>query len=232
MIPKKTKRANLERWKSTFMLIGLVIVLGLTHLAMESKRGNLNFSTIQSSKTLFGDEEIVPITRQELKPVEPPKPQQVIINLNIVDDHFKVDDNMNFDDFDVNPDDAIRIKDFIANSQKEENLEEETPFFIVESMPKFQGGDIDKFRQWVQEHLVYPPQALENQISGTVYITFVVEKNGTIDSKHIAILRGVDPLIDNEVIRVLLSAPKWEPGRQREKPARVNFSMPVKFILQ
>jgi len=232
MIPKKTNRANLESWKSTFFMAGLVLALLGVYGAMEMTKEQRYSKIITGLENAQGDEKIIPITRQELKQAELPKPQQVIIDLNIVDDKFEVDDNFNFEAFDADPDDNIIIKNLIANAKQDESMEEEAPFLIVESMPTFQGGEIETFRDWVQSHLVYPSLAMENQVSGRVYVSFVVEKDGSIQRPSINILRGVDPSLDDEVIRVLLSAPKWEPGKQREKPVRVAFSIPVNFILQ
>jgi protein TonB len=71
---------------------------------------------------------------------------------------------------------------------------------------------------------------MENGISGTVYVSFVVNRRGEIAG--INIIRGVDPSLDEEVIKALKGAPKWEPGKQRGKPVNVSFSIPIKFILQ
>jgi len=232
MKSKKTSRANLEEWKSTFMMLGLVIALALFYVMLEITKEQRYSKIITGLEKVQEVTEVIPITRQELKQAEPPKPKQVIIDLNIVDDKVAIDDNLDFDAFDADQNDIIKINELLGNQQKQEEVEEEAPFLIVESMPTFQGGDIDKFRQWVQANLIYPQVALENQISGRVYVSFVVEKDGSIERRTINILRGVDTALDNEVIRALLSAPKWEPGKQREKPVRVTFSISVNFILQ
>ena len=230
MISKKTERANLEMKKGLFTEIGLVLALLFTLGAAEYTKEDLKDSKIQALRDAKGEEEIVPITRQELqKPVEPPKPKTVIIDLKIVEDDVKLDDNLDFDAFDANQNDAIKIATVVGNS-KEEEEEDKQVFLIVEDMPSFQGGTIENFRNYIQNTVKYPQLAMENSISGTVYVSFVVNRRGEVAS--INIVRGVDPSLDEAVINALKQAPTWEPGKQRGKPVNVSFSIPVKFILQ
>jgi len=229
MISKKTDRANLENKKGLFTEIGLVIALVASLAATEYTKEDLRTSNIQAVKDAAGTEEIIPITRQELqKPQEPPKPKTIIIDLKIVDDDVKLDDDLNFDAFDANQNDAIKIESIVGNKEEEE--EDAQVFQIVEDMPKFQGGAIEEFRNYIQSVVKYPPLAMENGISGTVYVSFVVNRRGEIT--NINIIRGVDPSLDEEVVKALKAAPTWEPGKQRGKPVNVSFSIPVKFILQ
>lgn len=102
-------------------------------------------------------------------------------------------------------------------------------FYIVETMPQFQGEGIEAFRAYIQKNVTYPQLALENGISGIVYVSFVINRRGELT--NISILRSVDPSLDEEVIRALKAAPKWEPGKQRGKPVNVSFSIPIRFIL-
>lgn len=102
-------------------------------------------------------------------------------------------------------------------------------FFIVEDMPTFQGGTIENFRNWVQTNVKYPEDAKTRKISGTEYVSFVVDTLGNM--KNIQVVRSVDPLLSAEVIRVIKSAPAWTPGRQRGHLVNVSFSIPVKFVL-
>ncbi len=228
MISKKTDRANLEKKKGLFTEIGLVIALIFTLAAFEYTKEDLKTSNLMAIQDAQGDEEIVPITRQELQKQEPPKPKTIIIDLKIVDDDIKLNDDLNFDAFDANQNDAIKIESVVGNQAEEE--EDAQIFQIVEDMPKFQGGEIEEFRNYIQTQVKYPPLAMENGISGTVYVSFVVNRRGEIAG--INIIRGVDPSLDEEVIKALKGAPKWEPGKQRGKPVNVSFSIPVKFILQ
>jgi periplasmic protein TonB len=229
MISKKTERANLEKKKGLFTEIGLVLALLFTLAAFEYTKEDLKTNTLQAIRDASGEEEIIPITRQELqKPPEPPKPKTVIIDLKIVEDDVKLDDDLDFDAFDANQNDAIKIATIVGNKEEEE--EDKQVFLIVEDMPSFQGGTIENFRNYIQATVKYPALAMENSISGTVYVSFVVNRRGEVS--NINIVRGVDPSLDEAVISALKQAPKWEPGKQRGKPVNVSFSIPVKFILQ
>ncbi|HKK43177.1 MAG TPA: energy transducer TonB [Bacteroidales bacterium] len=101
------------------------------------------------------------------------------------------------------------------------------PFFFVEVMPSFRGGGINKFRQWIQMRTIYPQEAIIKKIKGSVYLTFIVEKDGSVS--HVTVVKGVDPLIDNEAVKVIESSPRWTPGLQRGHPVRVRYSIKLNF---
>lgn len=109
--------------------------------------------------------------------------------------------------------------------------ETETAIFtVVEVMPTFQGGDISHFRDWVQRNVKYPEVAAKNGIQGKVFISFVVDTDGIVSDAEI--LRGVDPSLDNEAIRVVKSSPEWGAGKQNGKLVNVRMSITVNFQLQ
>ena len=110
---------------------------------------------------------------------------------------------------------------------EEESIEDDQPFIKVEKMPSFQGGDISTFRAWVQKKVNYPQIALENNISGRVLLMFVVERDGSLTG--IQVLQSPDSSLSDEAIRVLKTSPKWKPGKQRNKPVRVKYTLPVDF---
>jgi protein TonB len=225
METKKSKNANLENKRVLFMEIGLVLALALVFLGFEWSKSELEQSSLGTLTNLVGEEEIVPITRPELqKPVIPPKPQTVVLELNIVDDDIELEDDFELDDFEANQDDIIEI---IQIEEVEED--DDYIFMLVEDMPIFQGGGIDAFHSYIQGKIRYPRIAEENNISGIVNVSFVINRKGVLTD--IEILRGVDPSLNNEVIRALKAAPNWTPGKQRGKPALVRMSMPVKFTL-
>ena len=97
-------------------------------------------------------------------------------------------------------------------------------------MPTFQGGDLMKFREWVQKRLRYPQIAQENGISGRVTLSFVIEKDGSLT--NIEVMQSPDRSLSEEAIRVVQSSPKWTPGKQRNQPVRVSFTLPVMFQLR
>ncbi len=106
---------------------------------------------------------------------------------------------------------------------------EETVFMIVENMPKFDGGDVKKFRDWVASTVVYPEEAAKKKITGPVTLSFIVEKDGSVG--NVEVLKGADPLLDREAVRVVMSSPKWQPGTQRGEAVRVKLTIPVRFGL-
>lgn len=102
-------------------------------------------------------------------------------------------------------------------------------FFLVEEMPTFRGGGLDKFREWITKRTNYPQAAIDAKIKGTVFITFVVEKDGSVS--NVSIIKGVHPLLDNEAIKVISESPRWTPGMQRGQPVRIRYQIPVSFTL-
>ena len=97
-------------------------------------------------------------------------------------------------------------------------------------MPTFQGGDLNTFRNWVQSNVRFPQIALENGIQGTVVLSFVIEKDGSLT--NIQVMQSPDRALADEAVRVLQSSPKWTPGKQRNSPVRVRYTLPVEFRIQ
>ncbi|NOY97536.1 MAG: energy transducer TonB, partial [Chlorobi bacterium] len=116
-----------------------------------------------------------------------------------------------------------------VNLADEEEEDDTQVFFIVEDMPEFPGGDL-ALRKFIANTIQYPVIAQENGIEGKVYVTFVVDKDGSVSNAKI--LRGVDPSIDKEALRVVSNLPRWKPGKQRGKPVRVSYTVPINFVLQ
>ena len=106
---------------------------------------------------------------------------------------------------------------------------EDIPFAIVEEKPKFMGGDEIEFTRWVFQHISYPDIAKENRIQGRVMVSFKVTAEGKVTD--VKVLRGVDPSLDKEAVRVISMSPQWTPGRQRNKNVPVRFTFPVTFKL-
>lgn len=131
---------------------------------------------------------------------------------------------------DISPDENI---DFTGSGSGnspmgvEGGIPSDGPFFFVEQMPTFRGGDIEKFRLWVRQRTNYPQEAIDKKIRGEVVLTFIVETDGSVS--NVTVIRGVDPLIDEEAVKVIESSPKWSPGLQRGKPVRVRYSIPLNF---
>jgi protein TonB len=102
-------------------------------------------------------------------------------------------------------------------------------FSVVDEMPKFRGGDINKFREWVQKKTKYPEVATINGIQGKVYVTFIVEKDGSVTNAKV--IKGVDPIINDEALKAVASSPKWSPGKQRGAAVRVSYLIMLNFQL-
>jgi periplasmic protein TonB len=102
------------------------------------------------------------------------------------------------------------------------------PFFLVEVMPSFKGGDINKFREWVQRRTNYPQAAIDARIQGKVFLTFIIEPDGSVSS--VTVVKGVAAIIDDEAVKAIQASPKWSPGLQRGQPVRVRYSMWLNFI--
>ena len=112
----------------------------------------------------------------------------------------------------------------------EETIEDDQPFLIAETMPSFQGGDLNTFRTWVQQNVKFPQIALENGIQGRVVLSFVIEKDGRLT--NIQVSQTPDRSLSEEAIRVLNKSPKWSPGKQRNQVVRVKYTLPVDFRVQ
>lgn len=225
MEAKKSPKADLESKRGIFLEIGLIIALAVVLLAFNyrsyERSGGLNLQ-VQVDDT---PEEIIPITKQEVKPPPPPPPKQVTV-INIVKDDVEVEDDI---EIDVEADQETEVEDFTPIVEDEEEVQEMEIFTVVESMPTYPGGDAARMK-FLQENIKYPQMARESGIQGTVYVTFVVEPDGSVSD--VRVLRGIGGGCDEEAVRVIKAMPKWIPGKQRGKPVRVQFNMPIKFTLQ
>lgn len=101
-------------------------------------------------------------------------------------------------------------------------------FDVVEVMPQYPGGQIAMLK-YIMENIKYPEQAMKEGIQGRVTVSFIVEKDGSIS--NVRPVLSVHPLLNKEAVRVVKSMPKWSPGKQKGKPVRVQFNVPVMFKL-
>ena len=108
--------------------------------------------------------------------------------------------------------------------------EENISFNLVEIKPSFMGGDANTFSKWVNDRLVYPAIAKENGVQGKVTLQFTINTDGTLS--NVKVLRGVDPSLDKEAVRVVSMSPKWTPGKQRDRAVKVTYTFPVIFQLR
>jgi len=224
---KKSDKANIDKYRGLFLEIGFLIALGISLVAFEWQIAPKEEKQDEGPQQALVEEEMVQVTRQEEPPPPPPEPPKVTDILDIVADDVRVDTNI---DINIEADEftAIVPVEFVAAVIEEE--EEEVLFAIVEEKPLFNGKDADAgFREWVNSKISYPPVAQENGISGRVILEFSIGRDGEVTD--VKLLRGVDPLLDNEALRVVRMSPKWTPGMQRGKPVKVKYQFPFSFKL-
>ena len=225
MEKRKTEKSDLENKRTLFIEIGFVIALAVVFVSMEWKSYDKVEYTMAERQVEDIPEEIIPITEQKLKP-PPPPPQQVTI-INVVKDDVVVEDEI---ELDVDMDDNTEMEEYVPVAQEEEEVVEELQtFLVVEEMPSYPGGEQEMYR-FISQNIEYPRMAKESGISGRVFVTFVVEKDGSVTD--VQVLRGIGGGCDEEAIRVIKSMPKWKAGKQRGKAVRVQYRMPIKFTLQ
>jgi periplasmic protein TonB len=229
MDAKKSPKADLENKKTIFLQIGLVIALVLCLLAFNWTSGQKDDSIFEGMNEQAIEEEQIPVT-EEIPPEQAPPPEVTVTDLfEIVKDDVVLTNEVSFDDDETTEDKVVEIYAPVSLQAEEEATEEEV-FVIVEDMPKFKGGDINKFREWVQKRVRYPEIASENGIQGRVYITFVVETSGLVS--NVSVTRSVDALLDAAAKEAVEASPKWEPGMQRGRPVRVRYSIPIIFQIE
>jgi Ca-activated chloride channel family protein len=170
------------------------------------------------------EEEIIPITRQEAVKPPPPRAPNVTDVLNIVEDDVTLTEELVIEDTEVTEDMEIDFSDI----QSEEE-EESAVFFIVEDMPEFPGGDA-ALHNFITQNIQYPVEAQAKCIQGRVYVSFIIDKDGSIINVRIA--RGISPSLNAEAMRVVRSMPKWKPGKQRGKAVKVSYTVPINFKLR
>ena len=226
---KKTPKADLENKKSTWLLVGYVIVLAFMFIAFEWTKRDIKIDTSQAITDLVFEEEIIPITEQpeQAAPPPPPAAPPIAETLTIVEDDADVEETTIATSEETNQ--AVEIK-YVPVAVEEEEPEEQTIFEVVEQMPEFPNGGMAGLMQYLSKNIKYPTIAQENGTQGRVTVQFVVNRDGSIVDANV--LRGVDPYLDKEAIRVISSMPKWKPGMQRGKAVRVKYTVPVMFRLQ
>ena len=223
---KKSPKADLNNKRGLLLEIGLVVslLLVIAAFAYTPKEYRIEIVTEYVAPV---EEEITEVTRQDQKPPEAPKKVEVKVitdMLEVVTNDTKITTDVDFAEFDENTEVIQQVE------VKEEVIEDDQPFLIAETMPSFQGGDLNKFRTWVQQNIRFPQIALENGIRGRVVLSFVIEKDGRLT--NIQVLQSPDRSLSDEAIRVLSKSPKWSPGKQRNQVVRVKYTLPVDFRVQ
>ena len=227
METKKTPKASLENKRVLFLEVGLIAALIATIGVFSYSSSARKVPTLQASATPDAEIEIIPIT-QDTPPEPPQVPLVPVVSdmLEIVDDDIQTETVFSFDDTDI----EVPIYSYREDVVEEVIDEEEIPVVLVEQKPSFMGGDANTFSRWISQHLEYPEIAKETGLKGKVILQFTIRKDGSLGD--IKLLRGMDPVMDREAIRVVGTSPRWEPGRQRDRAVNVTYQFPVIFELR
>ncbi|NND78087.1 MAG: energy transducer TonB [Flavobacteriales bacterium] len=219
---KKSQEANIDKNKFSIFFTGLMFALALTLIGWEwaqfEKQDLSGFNYTEDNL----EDEMVPISIQQ--PPPPPPPQQQTQILEIVEDEEDVEEELEMEDLEVDEDTEIEVIE-----EEVEEVVEDKIFTIVEEQPEFPGG-FAELQKYLGKNINYPSLARDAGISGTVYVTFVVGKDGSVSNAKV--LRGIGGGCDKEALRVISKMPNWKPGKQRGKPVKVQYNVPVRFTLQ
>lgn len=231
---KKAAHVDLERSKGLNLLLGLVVALAVLFTALEWR----SFAEVNNAEQKLAINELEnALIIDDLKEEEPEEPEPVAQPEQQIEaalpEEFKVVDNnqevakLSFVSAEETDKPLPPPPAPVAPAPVEEVADE--IFDVVEENPEFPGG-ADELQKYLGSSIKYPDIAAENGIQGRVIVQFVVEKDGSTTA--ITIARGVDPSLDKEAVRVVKEMPRWKPGKQRGKPVRTKFTLPVVFRLQ
>ena len=234
---KKSKKADLEKTRGTSMLIGYIVALAVMFAAFEwTTRDYVETEPVVYAAYAQMEEEIVPIT-QPIFTAAPPPPAdapQVAEILDIVENdeeivEEKIETSESTTEAISGP--VAQVSGPVATGPVvvEEASDEGEIFQVVEQMPEFPGG-MQALMAYLSKNIKYPSVAQDNGIQGRVLVSFVVNKDGSIVDPEV--IKSVDAALDKETMRVIKAMPKWNPGKQRGKPVRVKYTVPVLFRLQ
>jgi len=238
MKPKKNPAKDLQRNSSLYFAIGLTIVLFISWQAIEWKTyEKLGFGYEALDVDEVDDEE-VPITEQLKTPPPPPPPAPPAPQvLEVVEDEEEVEETI-IESTETDQEEIIEVEDVEV---EEEFDDDPVPFAVIEDVPIYPGCEnVAKserrncFQEQINKHINknfrYPEIAQEMGIQGRVYMYFVIDKDGSITDIKIA--RSPDRNLGKEAERIINKLPKMTPGKQRGRPVRVPFSIPITFRLQ
>ena len=226
---KKTPRANIETHKTTFFLMGMVVALSVLFVGFEWSSTISKLDETMIVQDVLAEEDIEITQRDPTPPPPPPPPEPEVPEIIEVTEE-KVEETIDLSSLE---DDQSRAQAEIYTPPPppkpvEEEATEEI-FVVVEQQPEFPGGT-SALMKFLGDNIKYPVIAQENGIQGRVITNFVVERDGSISD--VQVVRGQDPTLDKEAVRVIKTMPRWKPGQQRGKPVRVRFTLPVVFRLQ
>ena len=215
---KKYDEANLSKYHGVFLRFGMVFSLGLVILAFSWTTYEKQVQSLGEVVALDEFEIEPPQTKRQPPPPPPPPPPEI----NVVEDEEIIEEEIEID-IEVEEDTEIEMPEVI----EEEQVEEEEIFTVVEEMPQFPGGEKALLKYLAS--IPYPAIAKENDIEGSVFIRFVIDKSGNVTSVQIA--KGTDKILNDAALKHVKKMPNWTPGKQRGKAVKVQYVVPIKFRL-
>jgi len=234
MKQKKSEDANLEKKRGSFFFLGMSAAFGMMLSAFVWTSYDIAEYTTGGLDLDFAEEEVIPPNM--IVPPPPPPPPEVTTVIDIVDDTEVIEEKEDlFVEQDIKAD--VQIVEIV-----EQEVEEVEIFMVVEKMPvlpacKNVSGDEERNQctqgeiiKLVQGNAKYPPIAKEAGIQGTVYVYFEVNKDGKVENAEIK--KSVDKRLDEEALKAVRMLPTFEPGKQRGKPVRVQYTIPVRFVIK
>ncbi|HHX32425.1 MAG TPA: energy transducer TonB [Bacteroidales bacterium] len=225
---KKSQKANLETHRGTFILMGLVLGISILFFAFEWSTSTKKLDENIIVQDVLAEEEIE-ITRRDPAPPPPPPPPEPETPeiIQVVEEEVETKFEINVEDDQT----QRQVQAYVPPPPPQPKHEEVTEeiFVVVEEQPEYPGGNVAMMK-FLGDNIRYPVIAQENGIQGRVICNFVVERDGSITD--VQVVRGVDPSLDREAVRVIQQMPRWKPGKQRGSAVRVRFTLPVVFRLQ
>ena len=226
MEAKKTPSADLTKKVGMFTNLGLAVAVGLTLAAFEYKSfDDSGLKDLGSVADNFEELLDVPITQQPPPPPPPPPMEQPVIQE--IPDEVEIEEKIEVN-FDVDVKETTVIKEVAIKEVVIEEEKADQIFDVVESPPNPPGG-MSGWNKYLSNNLKYPTQARRMGVEGTVIVVFVINTDGSI--QDVEVLRGIGGGCDEEAVKVVTNAPKWEPGKQRGKPVRTRMRLPIRFKL-
>ena len=234
MQPKKNPKADLNKDRNLYFVIGLTFVTFITWQAIESKTYEKTFD-YEALNVEDDDDEDIPITEQIKTPPPPPPPPPAPEVIEVVEDEEEVEETV-IESTETDQDEII-----IEEIEVEEEFEDiDVPFAVIEDVPIFPGCESvaksqrracfqEQMNKHIRKNFRYPDIAQEMGIQGRVYVNFIIAKDGSITNIR---MRGPDKNLENEAARIIGRLPKMTPGKQRGRAVRVPFSIPITFRLQ
>ena len=234
MQPKKNPKADLNKNRNLYFVIGLTFVTFITWQAIESKTYEKTFD-YEALNVEDDDDEDIPITEQLKTPPPPPPPPPAPEIIEVVEDEEEVEETV-IESTETDQDEII-----IEEIEVEDEFEDiDVPFAVIEDVPIFPGCESvaksqrracfqEQMNKHIRKNFRYPDIAQEMGIQGRVYVNFIIAKDGSITNIR---MRGPDKNLENEAARIIGRLPQMTPGKQRGRAVRVPFSIPITFRLQ